>query len=499
MTDTNDTSEGTPPADSTAPVSDAAALLYSAADLGLPQPETVRVPQHARRREAFERFATATAAGEVTVPPQLLHGRERRLHIRDTVIEDHVMRMHLATGAVREKFRSLAADRFTFFRGTALLYYRDIAGTDAGLPIVPTVGDVHPENYGVLPGTDGVPVFTINDMDEAWMAPFTWDLHRGATGFALAGEQLGMSRKKAMKAARKFISGYFDGISGCLADPEAITERVTRDNAPKVIAPFLEKGERSRSKYLAKRIDFDTLTFRETDRVSRRPELVDRLRLAVQDYAQREWDEDTVDRPQDFFRILDAAIRTGSGTASRGLARFWVLVQGWGDRPEDKVILELKMARHSSLDGLAPVDGATSSVSAEDSARRIARAFDAFVADGDPLYGFTDIAGLSFVVRERGPQKVNVDVGDFTPKELKKYATLCGRILARHHVRADHRLSGERSDVPERILRAGHVGVFHDDAADFVAELLDRLDRDFELFSQDIERGAFDVLLLPET
>lgn len=477
---------------------DAAALLRSVAELGLPQPEPARLPAHARRREAFAEYARTTAAGGVTVPPQLLTGRERRLHIRGTVIEDHVVRMQLAPGAVREKFRELAADRFTFFRGTALLYYRDIAGRDAELPVVPTVGDVHPENYGVLPGADGGPVFSINDMDEAWMAPFTWDLHRGAVGFALAGEQLGRKRRKAMRIAGRFIAGYFDGIAACLEDPEEMTRRVTPDNAPAVVRPFLDKAGRPRKKFLARLIDGETLTFRETDRVQRRPEVISRLRVAVQEYARRVEDrEPEGTRPKDFFRIHDAAIRTRSGTASRGLARFWVLVEGWGPRAQDKVILELKMARHSSLDGLAPVDGTDDPVTGGGPAERIATAFDAFVADGDPLYGFADIAGISFVVRERGPQKVNVDVSDFDPKGLKKYATLCGRILARHHVRADQRLGGVESRVPEQILRAGHVGVFHADAEDFVAEHLDRLDTDFRLFSEDVDRGAYEVLELP--
>lgn len=478
---------------------DAATLLRSVAALGLPQPEPAQLPAHARRRKAFERFARATAAGEVTVPPQLLTGRERRLHIRNTVLEDHVVRMQLAPGAVREKFRELAADKFTFFRGTALLYYRDLAGLDAELPVVPTVGDVHPENYGVLPGADGEPVFSINDMDEAWMAPFTWDLHRGAVGFALAGQQLGMKRKKAMKVADRFTAGYFDGIAACLEDPGEMTRRVTSADAPKVVRPFLVKAARPRKEFLAKRIDFDQLTFREDDRVERRPEMIGRLRVAVQEYARRvERREGAGTRPRDFFRIFDAAIRTRSGTASRGLARFWVLVQGWGPRPEDKVILELKMARHSSLDGLAPVEGGDHDpVTGKGPAERIATAFDAFVGDGDPLYGFADIAGISFVVRERSPQKVNVDVADFDPGELKKYAKVCGRILARHHVRADQRLGGAQSQVPEQILRAGHVGVFHADAEDYVADLLERVNADFRLFREDVDRGAYEALSLP--
>lgn len=182
--------------ESQVPSRDAAELLESVVELGLPSSRRAVVPAHRRRRHAFRQFAQDTARGEVTVPPTLLSPAQRKLHIRDTVIEDHLLRMRLVPSAVSDKLRALAQDPFTFFRGTALLYYRDIAGTDAHLPFAPTVGDVHPENFGILPGGDGQPLFDLNDMDEAWAAPFTWDLQRGAVGFALAAGQLGAGQKR---------------------------------------------------------------------------------------------------------------------------------------------------------------------------------------------------------------------------------------------------------------------------------------------------------------
>lgn len=473
-------------------------LLDSVSALGLPVPTPVALPAHRRRRSEFEDHARAVAAGVVEIPPELLTGRLRRLHIRDTVIEDHLLRMRLVPAAVASKFDDLSRDPFTFFRGTALLYYRDIAGSDAHLPFVPTVGDVHPENFGVLPGADGAPLFSVNDLDEAWMAPFTWDLGRGAVGFALAALDAGASRAKARKVAKKFVEAYLDGIEACREDPDEALRRVT-GKGPKAIRAYMAKARRTRESFLAKRIDLDTLTFLEDERVRRRPELMDTLDAAVHEYSRRVVHPDAAEMPASFFDVLDVAVRTGSGTASRGLARFWVLVRGWGESPAEKVIIELKMSRTSVLDGLAPFaedvgGGARSAVAALDldPAERIYRAFDAFIADGDPLYGYVDLAGVSFLVRERSPQKVNVDIEDFDVPGLKKYAKLCGRVLARQHVRADGELNGEEASAAERIATAGSAHVFLVDALEFVDEKVDQVTTDFALFAEDFARGAFD-------
>jgi len=483
--------------------------MKSVAALGLPAPGSVKLPAHRRRSKGFAEYAAAVARGAVDCPPELLSGRQRRLHVRDTVIEDHVVRMHLVPAAVESKFADLARDPFSFFRGTALLYYRDIAGTDAFLPFVPTVGDIHPENFGVLPGADGRPLFAVNDMDEAWIAPFTWDLERGAVGFALAAVAQGLSEKKALKGAEKFVDSYFRGIRACIEDPGEKQRRIS-GHGPAVIEPYMKKAHRTRASFLRKRIDTETLTFLETERVHRVPRMAAVVEEPLREYASRVANPAIGGLPENFFDILDVAIRTGSGTASRGLTRFWVLVAGWGDSPEEKVIIELKLSRHSVLDGLAPAreddpgreagrkKEGNSGENAEptdhlDPAERVSRAFHAFIIDGDPFYGHTSIEGMSFLVRERSPQKVNVDVEDFDYSGLKKYAKLCGRVLARQHVRADAELNGSTSDVAERIDSAGSARVFKHDAMEFVEEKLQQVLYDFDLFASDYANGAFDV------
>ena len=65
-----------------------------------------------------------------------------------------------------------------------------MVGQDSLMPTVMALGNVHRENFRIMPDVNGAPIFgvndfdeTINDFDETIYAPFTWDLKRGAVGF----------------------------------------------------------------------------------------------------------------------------------------------------------------------------------------------------------------------------------------------------------------------------------------------------------------------------
>jgi uncharacterized protein (DUF2252 family) len=109
--------------------------------------EPERVPS---RVEAFSELAKAAANGEFVVLPRQLTGQDRRRHVRQCLREDHENRIAQNSEDAELKFDKLAKSVFKFFRGTALLFYRDMAGDDAWMPTVLTLGDVHPQNFGVM-------------------------------------------------------------------------------------------------------------------------------------------------------------------------------------------------------------------------------------------------------------------------------------------------------------------------------------------------------------
>ncbi len=470
----------------------------SAEAMGLPLIGTI--PAYSDRSEHFARYAELRGSGAVEVPPHLLGARERRLHIRNTLLEDHAVRLHDSPEAVEGKFAILAASAFSFFRGTALLYYRDHAGVDGHLPVVFSIGDVHPENFGVMPGADGRAFFAANDFDEAWVAPFTYDVHRGAVGFAMAGEQAGAKPKARRALVRTWAQAYVEALTRFALDDSEGSHRVTADNAPAVLAKTFRKAERSRGDFLAKRVDLDAGRFIAADRIEPRSDLVEPFREPVAAYAQSLASAAStralgtpgsfvaVSRPEGFFTVRDVALRHGSGTASQGLGRYWVLLEGWGG--QDMVIIEAKLSRRSALYGLVPAHGFAEKSPAE----RILYAHNEFLADGDPLYGAVNVGDNSYLVRERSPQKVNVEVAAFGADELHDYARVCAQALAQLHARSDfYAVDGDAREAEHRILAAVHTDVFLADVLEFVEESVARIHTDHRLFREDLERGAFSV------
>ena len=87
--------------------------------------------------------------------------------------------------AFQVKFRKMAASAFAFYRGTACLFYNDLEREQRGGPYLDERtgrvwihGDLHAENFGTYMDANGRLVFNVNDFDEAYVGPFTWDLKR---------------------------------------------------------------------------------------------------------------------------------------------------------------------------------------------------------------------------------------------------------------------------------------------------------------------------------
>ncbi len=303
------------------------------------------------QREAFKKFARRVAKCEITVHPRLLNDEQRRLHIRSTLREDHTIRIKNKPEEASDKFDKLSSCMFKFFRGSSLLYYRDQAGSDSEMPVVFTIGDVHPENFGIMPNENNVPFFGVNDFDEAYFAPFTYDVKRGAVGFYLAAKVHGFKKKQRCKIVREFIRGYMEGLVSFAKDDRERWHQFRLDNSPPLICELIESAKESRKKFLDKNINFDKERFITTDKIVPYSKHLKEFQEVVYTYA-KENDIKTNREVEEFFKLKDVALKKNSGTASLGLDRFWLLVNGPTDRKDDNIILEMKQARDSSLTGL---------------------------------------------------------------------------------------------------------------------------------------------------
>jgi uncharacterized protein (DUF2252 family) len=117
--------------------------------------------------------------------------------------------------AFRRKFRKMAASPFAFYRGSAPLFYADVAKRDDPWADERTgrvwiQGDLHAENFGTYMDSAGILVFDVNDFDEAFLGHFTWDLQRMAASLALLGFAKALSDEAIERMIREYADAYLD-------------------------------------------------------------------------------------------------------------------------------------------------------------------------------------------------------------------------------------------------------------------------------------------------
>lgn len=442
------------------------------------------------RVQGFRQLAHRVANGEQVIHPMLLTGQSRREHVRSTLREDHATRIQQRSHGAEEKFGKLADDFFKFFRGTALLFYRDMAGQDAHMPSVMALGDVHPENFGIMPDKNGVPIFGLNDFDEAIYAPFTWDIKRGAVGFWIAAREVaGMKRKKRRKIVEKFVKGYLEAMGRYAERATEKNDDYRMDNSPKVIRTLFKEAWEERKSWLwDDYLEPSGLGFKPTEELQPVSSEREKFQKAINDLAKANGIEGQERIGE--LKVKDVCVRHGQGTASLGLPRYYVLIEGPSKDATDDLIIEFKRARRSALEGLTP----PSDFMAGDKADRIAHAQAVQLAHGDVFYGAAEIDGESFMTRERAPFRDDIDLDELSYATWKEYAKVCGAALAQAHALSDDLGQIDYDVEPSIVEAANPQALFIDDILRFTAEAADRLKADHKLFREDYRDGAFDSI-----
>ncbi len=455
------------------------------------QAETAPPAMRAEGRvEHFRDLAARIAERELIVPPKLLTGTARRSHVRSTLREDHAARIENREHGAAVKFDTLAGDLFKFFRGTALLFYRDLVGEDAHMPSVMALGDVHPENFGIMPDENGAPIFGVNDFDEVIYAPFSWDIKRGAVGFWIAAKQVGgMKRKKRRKVVNAFVAGYLDAMQGYAEHSTEKNDSWRMDNSPKVIRRLFEEAWEERKDWLwDDYLKPNGRGFRSDDELQPISSERAKFQKAMDDLAKTN-DLRSHARVGD-LKVKDVCVRHGQGTASLGLPRFYVLLEGPSKNATDDLIIEFKRARRSALEGLVP----PSDFDAGSKADRIAHGQAVQLAHGDIFYGAVEMDGESFMSRERASFRDDIDLDELSYGTWKDYARACGAALAQAHALSDDLGKVDYDVEPSIIEAASPRALFMADIVRWAEEAADRLKSDHAAFCEDHAAGAFDML-----
>lgn len=359
---------------------------------------------------------------------------------------------------------------FSFFRGTAHLFWEDLGARTSALADSPTVwacGDLHLENFGAFQGSNGLSYFDLNDFDEAALAPAIWEMSRFVTSVYIASPALRLTRDDANDLVKVFLDAY----QGALVRGKALG--IERTSATGMVRTLLDRVKRrKRASLIASR----------TKRVKgkRRIEIDGKHTLPATADQQKEvarWLAPFAKSQHNpkFFEILDVACRV-AGVGSLGLDRYVILVRGDGGR-DGNALLDAKQAPPSTL---AKFDKERQPAWKSEPDRVISIQHR-MQAMAPALLDAVRIGHGGYVLRELQPSKDRLTIKDAkgNPRHLRPAIETMGRLTAWAQLRSSGR---EGSAIIDDLMAFAHDGNWQRGLIDYARSYATQVDRDHKQF-----------------
>ncbi|MEJ8280317.1 DUF2252 domain-containing protein [Pseudonocardia spirodelae] len=400
--------------------------------------------------------------------------------------------------AFRTKFRKMAADPFAFYRGSACLFYDDVAGrddpwVDERTSRVWIQGDLHAENFGTYMDGDGVLVFDVNDFDEAYLGHWTWDVTRFAASLCLLGWQKALPDRTLSELVEGYCRGYLDQVRH-FADTDDDTFALRLDTTEGPVHQVLQAARtRSRVGLL------DAITETEGfDRILRPgPGLRaldddERARVTAAFEAYVETIPEARRHRGVAYTVKDVAGRSGVGIGSAGLPTYTVLVEGLNQALDNDIVVSMKQGNVAAPSRVVTDERVAGAF--RHHGHRTAVSQRALQAHADPMLGWTELDGVGFVVAEVSPYEADLDWSELTePDEIAPVVTDLGRATAKIHcvsdADADHSLVGFRVEEAVAARTAGQEDAFVEWVVGFAHDYAATVRADHALFVDAFREG----------
>lgn len=417
----------------------------------------------------------------------------RRARIVTVLLEHFGDLLNADPEAFRRKFRVMASSPFAFYRGSAVLFYDDMAAragealADPRAAQVWIQGDLHAENFGTYMTAAGRLVFDVNDFDEAYLGPFDWDLRRLLASLALIGYSKAFSDDDIRAIVRACTLGYAERMRVFAAGTGADELALTLSTTTGPIHAALERAQvATRSELL------DALTVVEgCERRFRRgprardvdPETTAEVTAAFADYLTTL--PGMPGRDVGTLQVKDLVAASGFGIGSAGLPAFTLLIDGPTDALETDVLISMKQANVCAPSRVVLDEHIRSYF--EHHGHRTVVSQRALQSYSDPWLGWTRLRGEGQVVKELSVYEKDLDWSELADvAEILEVARQLGHAAAKVHAVADSHT--DQTLVPfeaEGIIEAS-IGEDHDHFADEMAEFAmryaDRVRQDHRLF-----------------
>jgi uncharacterized protein (DUF2252 family) len=424
---------------------------------------------------------------------------DRSERIVDTLVTAFDDLMAADPAAFRTKFRKMAADPFAFYRGSACLFYADVAErddpwADERTSRVWIQGDLHAENFGTYMDGDGVLIFDVNDFDEAYVGHFTWDVTRFAASLALLGWRKAISDADISGLVERYVRAYLDQVRRFVETTDDRSFALRLDTTDGPVHQVLELAKlRTRVALL------DRLTETEGfDRILRDGPGLRRLDDAEREKAAEAFARyvETIPEGKRYpgvtYSIKDMAGKSGFGIGSAGLPAYTVLVEGFNQALDNDVVVSMKQGNVAAPSRVVTDPDVAGHF--EHHGHRTAVSQRALQAHADRMLGWTDLDGVGFVVSEVSPYEADLDWSELTePDEIGPVVEYLGRATAKVHCvadsDADHSLVDfQTEDAITRVV-AGREDEFVAWVVDFAHTYAAQVREDHALFVDAFREG----------
>jgi uncharacterized protein (DUF2252 family) len=289
-------------------------------------------------------------------------------------------------------------------------------------PTVAIVGDAHVLNAGTFRGPDGKAVWGLNDFDQTELGSPEWDLERMGTSLYLAARSGGLSDADALGLVRQMGQSYLQSLG------EAGPAFLTREETSGKVQELIDKvGGRNQREFLTK------WTTPDGEKLVRNEDLYDPdPQRGPQVLAQLK-----ATFPE--LNIIDFTSKPHSGGSTRGLERYYSLVENPGGDPW---ILEVKAVLPT------PVQIPDADLSRGDGAKILGYQKQ-MGSPVDQRHRSFKIGDIAFFTREREREKDSVKE---KAKNLPVLAPLLGKVLARAHNASGADIRGWVNGRDEQLL-----------------------------------------------
>lgn len=345
-------------------------------------------------------------------------------------------------GAWRGKFRKMSESAIAFYRGSAALYYADVSRDEDPFINEQTgrvwvQGDLHAENFGTYMNAAGELVFDVNDFDEAYVAPFTWDVKRFCAGLGLIAYAKAMSDAEIREIIAQAARSYARQVSRFAAGEDKDFS-LRLENTDGVVLSILQKAR------LLTRVDLlDSDTeIRDGDRRFRlgkyNSPLDEAERLKIQ-ATLKEYYKNIPARKRRSkinYELKDVVRRRGAGIGSAGLQMYSVLLEGETQALENDLLISLKVAQPSAVSPYIN-DPHIKDYFRHDG-HRTAISQRALQAHADPLLGFATYDGLGVYAAEVSPYTADLNWSDINDMDdILQVVESLARCVAKIHCISD--------------------------------------------------------------